>query len=73
MGMATININKKDDSTVWGFNRTWIEFHPALDGVVKRIYISENMAKLLLRDDRWSLYEMFKSNSSLLDEYKEVA
>ena len=25
MGIATLNINKKDDSTIWNFNRTWIE------------------------------------------------
>ena len=73
IGIATININKKDDSTVWGFDRTWIEFYPALLGTVKKIYIPESLALLLMNENRYDLYTMFRRSPELLDEYKMAA
>lgn len=65
MGVATLNINKKDDSTVFGFKRTWIEFYPTLYGKVKKIYIPEALAHLFINENRRKLYEMFKNNKTL--------
>lgn len=70
MGIATLNINKKDNSTIWNFNRTWIEFYPALYGKIKKIYIPETLALLFANENRWKLYEMFKNNE-ILDIYRE--
>lgn len=71
MGIATLNINKKDDSTIWNFNRTWIEFYPTLYGKIKKIYIPEALAHLFVNENRRKLYEMFKNNE-ILDTCKEV-
>lgn len=62
MGMAIIKINKIDDSSIFRFKRTWIEFYPALYGKIKKIYISEVIANFFLDDNRENLYEMFKNN-----------
>lgn len=73
MGIAIIHKNKRDDSTIWNFNRTWIEFKPAINGVVRKIYIPESMADLLMNTNGWDLYDMFESDNSMLSEYNEVA
>lgn len=73
MGMATIKINRKDYSSQWRFKRTWIEFHPAIDGVMRRIYLSEEVVKLFEGIDKFTLYDMFDSDRELLSEYLEVA